>query len=117
MSRLAVVIACIAIAFAAIGCQSSDDGDGDPISVTELLATEPSGTVMVRGLFFDDGSEARLCAVLAESFPPQCVQESVPIANPEAVEVDIARSGSVRWSDQPVVLVGSLVDGRLVVDE
>ena len=91
--------------------------DEDSMSVAELLATEPSGIVVVRGLFFDDGGGARLCEVLAESFPPQCNQESVPIVNPEVLQLDLAQSGSVRWSDQPVVLVGSLVDGRLVVDE
>ena len=97
----------------------SDDGDRPQpeipddeaaLTVAELLAAEPGGEVVVRGALFDDGSGLVLCGALAESFPPQCPGESVPVANPEAIDVELASAGAARWSDQPFTLLGVLAD-------
>jgi inhibitor of cysteine peptidase len=85
---------------------------GDVISVAELLADSPQDPVSVTGLLFDDGSGVRLCGVLAESFPPQCIGEAVVISNPETIEVEFTSEAGVRWTDRPVVLFGELVDGE-----
>ncbi len=85
---------------------------GDAISVADLLADPPQDPVYVTGLLFDDGSGLRLCGVLAESFPPQCIGEAVVVSNPEAIDVEFTSQSGVRWTDRPVVLFGELVDGE-----
>lgn len=93
--------------------RSTVPDDENAISVMQLLADEPAGDVVVRGLLFDDGSGLVLCEALAESFPPQCPGDRVEIdGEPTA---DFTQEGGVRWTDRPVVLSGRLVDGRLVL--
>lgn len=97
------------------GLGSTTSADGAAITVTELLATAPSGPVSVTGLLFDDGSGLRLCAELAESFPPQCPGQAVVISNPDVIQADFTEEAGVRWTDRPVVLAGELIDGELVL--
>lgn len=85
---------------------------GDAISVAELLATSPEERVYVTGLLFDDGSGVRLCGVLAESFPPQCVGESVVLSNVDLIDTEYTQEAGVRWTDRPVTLFGELMDGE-----
>lgn len=89
--------------------------DEDAISVTELLASMPDGEVVVTGMLFDDGSGLVLCGVLAESYPPQCVGDRVPIADPDNVVADFTVAEGVRWTDRPVTVRAHLVDGMLVL--
>jgi inhibitor of cysteine peptidase len=89
--------------------------DEDAITVGELLAGEPTGEVVVAGSLFDDGTGLVLCEILAESYPPQCVGASVPIANPEDVGAELTEAEGVRWSDRVTVLLVRLVDGELQV--
>ena len=84
--------------------------DESALTVAELLGARPSGEVVVRGVLFDDGGGLVLCGALAESFPPQCPGESVPITNPGMLDVTLTTAGGVRWSEQPVTLLGLLTD-------
>ena len=103
----------------------SDDGEavtggvvaGEGLTVSEALEGDADGVIAVRGFLFDDGAGPRLCDVLAESFPPQCGGESLPVVDhEEAVDVPIVSEQGVTWTDQPLVLYGEIVDGTLVVD-
>lgn len=86
------------------------------ISVGEALAYDGSELVAVGGFVVSVDGEARLCSLLAESFPPQCGGESLVIANPEAlVDLPLVEEGVVQWSDATVVLVGSIDDGVLTI--
>jgi inhibitor of cysteine peptidase len=87
----------------------------DAISVSELLATSPSGEIVVRGSLFDDGTGLRLCDALAESFPPQCPGDAVIISNPGMIQADFTVEAGVRWTDRVVVLPGELIDGEFRV--
>ncbi len=89
--------------------------DEDAISVSELLATSPTGVVAVRGSLFDDGNGLRLCDALAESFPPQCPGDAVVISDPKVIEADFTVEADVRWTDRVVVLRGELIDGEFRV--
>lgn len=90
--------------------------DEDALSVPDLLATSPSGEVVLRGLFFDDGSGLVVCDALAESFPPQCPGPQISITNPAAAAAAFTEEGGVRWTDQPVVLLGTLAgDGFEII--
>lgn len=91
---------------------SSTRDDEDAMSVAELLSSSQQGPVSIRGSLFDDGTGLRLCDALAESFPPQCPEDFVFIANPEWVEADFTVEAGVRWTDRVVVLYGELIDGE-----
>jgi hypothetical protein len=86
------------------------------LSVPEALTTEATGVIAVQGFLFDDGTGARLCEALAESYPPQCGAASIPVTGYEdAITIPLSNAQGVNWSDQPVTLFGEVLDGTLVV--
>ncbi len=87
------------------------------LTVSQALASDAAGIIAVQGFLFDDGSGARLCEVLMESFPPQCGQPSLPVSNyEEAVDVPIQSNQGVSWTDSAVTFFGEIIDGELIVD-
>jgi len=126
---LAALVAASMLMLAACGENSTNGDEPQPtvaddeqaVTIAELLATEPEGDVVVWALLFDDGSGLVLCGALAESFPPQCPGERVPVANPEAVGVELTAANGVRWSDQhqsgrPLVVTSGEVAGTTAHD-
>ncbi len=102
---------------------SDDDGAVDSggfiidggLTIPEALATDATGILAVKGFLIDDGQEARLCELLAESFPPQCGGASVVIDSLDQIDPDeMTSNGDVTWTDQLVTVLGELVDGTLV---
>lgn len=102
----------------------SDDGAvvtggmvAEPLTVSQALISDVGGVIAVQGFLFDDGSGPVLCDALAESFPPQCGSESLPVSgHEEAVDIPTITEQGVTWTDQPIVLLGEYIDGTLVVD-
>lgn len=87
------------------------------LSVSEALKGGVSGVIAVQGFIVDDGTGAKLCEALAESFPPQCGGASMPISGYEtAVTAPFITEQNVTWTDQTVSLFGEVVDGTFVVD-
>ncbi len=95
------------------------------LTVEEALASGLPGVLAVKGNLFDDGSGARLCSVLAESFPPQCGGGSLALDGFDFADVEglpayelagVQQSGGVSWTDGYVTLFGEIVDGALVVN-
>lgn len=121
-----VLAAAIGVGLAACG-QDDDSGDtGAPsdsdqsadeatISVEELLDTRPQGEVSVRAVVFDGGDGLVLCAALAESFPPQCPGDAVPIDQADEADLDLRTADGVRWTDRAIVAVGTLIEDRFQV--
>ena len=67
-----------------------------------------------------EGSEAdaRACAALAESFPPQCGGGSISVVGLDLQALEgLTTEGDVTWSDLPITVEGVLADGKLTVDE
>jgi hypothetical protein len=86
------------------------------LSVSEALATDATGVIGVQGSLFDDGTGARLCEALAESYPPQCGGVSIPVTGyEEVITVPLSNAQGVTWTDQPVSLLGEIINGTLVV--
>lgn len=87
------------------------------LTVPDALSTDATGLIAVQGHFFDDGTGARLCEVLAESFPPQCGGASIPLSGHEDVieTVLLVTTQGVTWTDAPVSLLGEIIEGTLVV--
>lgn len=130
----------VVIAVVATGCASSEDQGGRGADVTvfdsglppapassgfivdggldisEAIAYEGTEVVAVRGYFVSAGSVARLCEVLAESYPPQCGGVSVGVSNPEALsDVVLSEEGGTQWSEGYITVLGRIVDGELTI--
>ena len=87
------------------------------ITVADLLARSAVGPIAVKGFLFIDDDGARLCEVLAESFPPQCGGVFVAIeAFEEVLGTPLSNSQGISWTDQPVSFIGDMVNGTFVVD-
>ncbi len=91
--------------------------DGAPVTpLSPAEAASASGQVAVTGFLVDVAGESRLCAALAESFPPQCGEASITITSLDQIDPDdLKTEGDVTWTDYQVTLFGEMVDGTLVV--
>jgi hypothetical protein len=87
------------------------------LTVSEALNATATGVLAMQGFVFNDGSGAKLCEALAESFPPQCGGASIAITGYEgSITVPLVSEQGVSWTDLPVTLFGEIVDGTFVVD-
>ena len=97
-----------------VGSGALPDGG---LTISEALATDATGTIAVQGFLVADETGARLCEVLAESYPPQCGGASIPVLEyDEMVDVPLQNAEGVTWTDESLSLFGELVDGVFVVD-
>lgn len=92
-------------------------GMGPGISVTEALASQLEGPLLVNGwLWSRDGKEVRLCTGLTGSTPPRCAEPSLALSGFDLSGAKGLQSAEgVTWSQQPVQLLGELSDRTLVV--
>ena len=87
------------------------------LTIADALASDATGTIAVQGFLVDNGTTARLCEALAESYPPQCGGDSIPVAGyEEMIDVPLASAQGVTWTDEYVTLFGEIIDGTFVVD-
>lgn len=85
------------------------------LSVAEALTTDAQGPLAVVAFYYSNSEGTWLCDLLAESFPPQCGGERVPFDGDSVIDRDdLDETQGVRWSPQPVTLIGSIVDGVFV---
>ena len=103
-----------------VGCGGEDEldaGDRAPgISVEQAVDAE--GPAVVNGSLLAQGEDVRLCAALAESFPPQCGGASITVVGLDLAQIDgLTTEGDVTWSDLPIRVEGVLGDGILTVNE
>ena len=117
MKAVPVVLAVLALA----GC-GSDARDSAPattaapsaaapipgggLTVSEAIASELDGPLLVRGYLIERGGELRLCEAILESHPPQCGEPSLRVegAKPPA-------------SEEPASVLGEVEDGVITVSE
>jgi hypothetical protein len=87
------------------------------MSVGTAVKTKPEGVVQVRGALHSDSGHVRLCAALAESFPPQCTAPSLRVHGVHLDSVPGLQTSpdrSILWADS-VVVEGRIVDGELSI--
>lgn len=86
------------------------------LSVADAIASDTGGVMAITGFIVENDTGARICDALAESFPPQCGGASLSISSLEAVDPeDLRTEQGVTWTDQPVTVLGDIVDDRLMV--
>ncbi|MDA0350602.1 MAG: hypothetical protein O3A10_00135 [Chloroflexi bacterium] len=87
---------------------------GPGISVTEALDSSLDGALLVNGFLVITPEGARLCELLAESFPPQCGGASLIVDGPDlATFYDLTTEGDVSWSEDHIQLLGD-IDGDTI---
>jgi len=103
-------------------CEDTFPDSGEPpappppgVPVATVASTPIDGGFVISGFYFDDGTGVRLCEALAESFPPQCGGASIAFDNTAGADLGVLSiEQGVTWSDQPVLVEGSVVDGVFV---
>ena len=116
ISLFAAVLAALTLA----GCGGDDEpaGGGDPAEISVEEAVDHEGPAVVTGSLLANGDDVKLCAALAESFPPQCGGASLRVEGLKLAEVDgLITEGDVSWTDRPVQLLGIVEDETLTVGE
>lgn len=126
--RLACAALAMAIALIVAACAGDNGLDAGPsgaagsgfgpgISVAEALASDLEGPLLVNGwLWRRDGGDIRLCTGLTDSRPPQCVAPSLVVTAADLSQMKgLNTAQGVTWSPQPILLLGDMSDGTLVV--
>ena len=93
------------------GC--GNDGT-ERLPVEQFVADSPSGAVEVEGFLLIDGDVARLCASIAESYPPQCGGAAVELIDldPTLVADRLTTEGDVSWLEGAVLVLEPDGSGR-----
>ena len=86
------------------------------VSVDELIANPEARNETVAGAVLWDQEGTRLCDALMESYPPQCGDPSVVIANPEALDLEFQQAGGIWWNDEWIEIDGHF-DGEIFTVE
>lgn len=88
---------------------------GPGIDVDAALASDGSQPVLVNGyLFVDRDGNATLASAIAESFPPQPGGSTITVEGLDLTEFSFSEDQGLRWTDDPVQILGTVTDGVLV---
>lgn len=98
---------------------ASDEAAIDP---EDALARAPAGKVIaVRGFVYDDGSFVQLCDGLTGDDPPRCVGPSLLVKNLDLARLALEEAEidgvSVLYTDEPIVLGGTVLGADITVTE
>lgn len=92
---------------------------GGGLSIPEVLTTDATGIVAVRGHLFDDGSSLLFCerlVGLGERYG--CGGEGIPITGLDPTRVpDVVFLEGTTYTELEIILFGEVVDGTLVVND
>lgn len=112
-ARFAAGAVAAVLALALAGC-----GDDDPETFSTIAdASEGSGRAELDGFVVERDGVAKLCEALLESFPPQCGDPSVVIANAEELDATFTTEQGVSWTHLAVSVAGTVDSGVLTLEE
>ncbi len=103
-------------------CEDTFPDSGEPteppppgVPIATAAGTPIDGGFVITGFYVSDGNGVRLCEALAESYPPQCGGASIPFDNTAGADLGVLSvEQGVTWSEQPILVEGSVVDGVFV---
>ena len=97
---------------------SSPTGDGRPLlSIADAAARDDATPIRVEGVLFLTDDETRLCGAIGESFPVQCLGDSISVDGVDPDDYALENGGpGVRISAGLVIVPGIMQDGALVTD-
>ncbi|MCU0259981.1 MAG: hypothetical protein MUE78_03085 [Ilumatobacteraceae bacterium] len=127
MARRTRTLTATALAAAALLLTAcGDDGEAEPsdtvpsdtvpITVEQLVERSSDTAIPVVGFLHISGGSTRLCALILESYPPQCGEPSVELVGivPEDVP-GLQSEGSVQWREQLELVVQRNPDATFTV--
>ena len=89
---------------------------GPGLSVAEAVASTLSEPLLVRGYLVVGAGAARLCEGLSQSSPPQCIGASLAVEGLRDWHAEgLREAAGIRWSEQPLKLLGEVREGTLRV--
>ena len=92
-------------------------GVGPGLSVSDALASDLTGPLLVNGFIVIRDGETRLCELLLESFPAQCGDASMVVEGFDPSTADgLTEASGVIWSAGPMQLLGAIDGDHLVVE-
>lgn len=99
----------------------SDDvtqsGVGPGISVAEAIEGDFDVPVLVNGyLFVDAEGEVTLAEMVLESYPPQPGGATLEVEGIDLSQVELESDQGMSWTDNTIQVLGTVADGKLVVD-
>lgn len=123
MTALAVLLVVVVLSVACGGDDTDADADPDPgqKDVAGALEASVGSEVTVSGfLIVDRDGAARLCSGLLESFPPQCGDDRIDLADLDVSSVpNISRTqgeseiSTAMWTDAHITVTGVKAAGGL----
>ena len=91
---------------------------GRGLTVSQALAVDVGGPLLVRGALYVRDGETRLCEALAESYPPQCGGASLLVEGVDVSEVEgVQTAEGISWTEGEIKLLGVIEKGTLVVSD
>lgn len=114
--RVRDIAVAVAIGILLVGMSASCGDDDDPTTFTTIGdAADGTGDAELQGFVVARDGVAKLCEALLESFPPQCGEPSLEIANPELLGAELTTAQGVSWTDLAVSVSGSVEAGVLTL--
>jgi hypothetical protein len=91
-------------------------------TVRDIITYQPTGTVAVRGYFFDGGGTgARLCDRRRPSKPPFCLGPFLDLTGVDESRLPLKHGKSLnqplRWVEEPVTLYGTVLGTAMTVTD
>jgi hypothetical protein len=91
---------------------------GPGLTVGEALDSTLDQFLLVNGFLVGNEEDIYLCALLAESYPPQCGGDRLQVAGLNLEDMTgLDRQGGITWSPGLVQLLGRVVDGVITVSK
>lgn len=116
----AIALALVLAACGESGAEPADgtqSGVGPGISVAEAIAGDFEGPVLVNGyLFVDTEAEVTLADMVLESYPPQPGGATLVVEGLDLSQVELRSDQGMSWTDETIQVLGTVADGKLVVD-
>lgn len=116
----AIALALMLTACGESGAEPTDgtqSGVGPGISVAEAIAGDFEGPVLVNGyLFVDTEGEVTLAEMVLESYPPQPGGATLVVEGLDLSQVELQSDQGKSWTDDTLQVLGTVADGKLLVD-
>ena len=120
MKKLMLFLAIVAVTGVVATACGDDDiiipigGGGPGISVSEAIASDLEGPLLVNGNLFVINGQTELCELLLESLPPQCGGSSLAVEGLDLTTIEgLSSEEEVTWTNQTVQILGE-VEGEIL---
>lgn len=84
--------------------------------VSDVVGVDIDGGFALRGYYFDTPEGTFICDLIAESFPPQCGGDRLPLDNSAGEDLGpLQTEQGITWSNDQITVIGEIIDGVFVI--